>query len=52
MENAINELAKCLDIIKCKLDEIDKRLCKIAKCLVISSMHKPEVNTIDKEDYD
>ena len=52
MENVMKDLAKCLDTIKSQLDEIDKRLCKIAKCLVISSMHKPEVNTIDKEDYD
>lgn len=52
MENAINELAKCLDVIKCQLDEIDKKLCKIAKYIVISSTRKTEVSTLDKEDYD
>lgn len=52
MENAINELAKCLDVIKCQLDEIDKKLCKIAKCLVISAATKTEVSTLEKEDYD
>lgn len=52
LENVMKDLAKCLDTIKSQLDEIDKKLCKIAKYIVISSTRKTEVSTLDKEDYD
>lgn len=48
----MKDLANCLDTIKSQLDEIDKKLCKIAKCLVISTATKTEVSTLEKEDYD